>query len=250
MNRLVLILILLLGTAGYAAQETGANFENANRLFETGKFEAAADAYERILAGGLGSAELFFNLGNARFRAGQIGSAIAAYRQAQELKPRDPDTQANLKFAREQVRGPHWKPSRGEQMIRRLSLDEWSVLASGAVWFLFTILTVVQLKPVWKTGLRVWTWLAAFLTLLALALLVTAWTIQRGQTIAVVTTREAVIKHGPLEESQAAFTTTDGAELLVLDRKDQWLMVSAGRNRTGWLPANAVYLPKPVQTTR
>jgi uncharacterized protein YgiM (DUF1202 family) len=52
---------------------------------------------------------------------------------------------------------------------------------------------------------------------------------------AIVIAREAVVRYGPLAESPTAFTVHDGAELRVLDQKDEWLQVSAGPRRVGWL---------------
>ena len=50
------------------------------------------------------------NLGNAYFKSGQLGKAIAAYREAEQMSPRDPDVRANLRFARNQVQGPTLRP--------------------------------------------------------------------------------------------------------------------------------------------
>jgi hypothetical protein len=61
---------------------------------------------------------------------------------------------------------------------------------------------------------------------------------------AIVITGEAVVRHGPLAESQTAFTAHDGAELRVLDQKDEWLEVSAGPRRMGWLRHDQVLLPQ------
>ena len=52
---------------------------------------------------------------------------------------------------------------------------------------------------------------------------------------AIIVTPEAVVRYGPLAESPTAFTVHDGAELRVLDQKDEWLQVSAGPRRVGWV---------------
>src|SRR5262245_57940734 len=88
-------------------------FDAANKLYAQSKFTDAAAAYEKIVAGGSASAALYFNLGNAYFKVNQLGRAIAAYRQAEELSPRDPDVRANAQFARNRVQGP------------RLSMSLW-----------------------------------------------------------------------------------------------------------------------------
>ena len=42
---------------------------------------------------------MYYNLGNAYFRAGEYGRAIAAYRKAKPYRPRDPYLEANLRQA-------------------------------------------------------------------------------------------------------------------------------------------------------
>ena len=71
-----------------------------------------------------------------------------------------------------------------------------------------------------------------------------AWYESRFARTAVVITAEAIVRHGPLSESQTAFTAHDGAELRVLDQKDEWLEVSAGARRTGWLRRDQALMPK------
>jgi len=52
------------------------------------------------------------------------GRAIAAYRQAERMTPRDPDARANLQFARNQVQGPTLPAGRWERLLGTLSLNE------------------------------------------------------------------------------------------------------------------------------
>jgi len=43
----------------------------------------------------------------------------------------------------------------------------------------------------------------------------------------------------PFDESPSAFTARDGAELRVLDHKDDWLQVTDGTRRVGWVKRDA-----------
>jgi SH3-like domain-containing protein len=52
---------------------------------------------------------------------------------------------------------------------------------------------------------------------------------------AVVVATEAVARYGPLDESQSAFVLRDGAELIILDKKDGWLQVGDAHGRSGWV---------------
>ena len=62
----------------------------------------------------------------------------------------------------------------------------------------------------------------------------------------IVAARETTVRNGPFDESPSAFTANDGAELRLLDRKDDWLQVTDGTRRIGWVKRDAViYTPQP-----
>ena len=231
---LAFLLFALHPACARAALST-AGFELANKLYEEGKFAEAAAAYEKLAQPGQTSAALCFNLGNALFKSGQIGRAIAAYRQAEQLAPRDPDLRANLQFARNQTQAPTLVPGRWQRWLGRVTLNEWTLLAAGAVWLWLLLLAVLQWRPSLKPVLRSYVLSLAILAGLLCGCVAAALRETRFTRTAIVVTRDAVVRYGPLAESPTAFTVHDGAELLVLDQKDEWLQVSAGPSRTGWL---------------
>ena len=63
--------------------------------------------------------------------------------------------------------------------------------------------------------------------------------------MAVVTQRDAVMRLGPFEESQSALDLKNGAELRVLDRKQDWIQVTPDNRQLGWLPATSVRIIEP-----
>ncbi len=210
-------------------------FDTANRLYEEGKLSEAISAYEKLAQTGEVCAALDFNLGNAYFKSGQIGRAIAAYREAQQITPRDPDLRANLQFARNQTPAPTLAPGRWQRWLTRLTLNEWTLLAAGAVWLWLLLLAILQWRPALRPALRSYVFSLAALAALLCACSVAALRLSRFTRNAIVVTREATARYGPLAESPAAFTLHDGAELQVLDQKDEWLQVTAGPGRIGWL---------------
>lgn len=223
-----------------AARELDRSFEAANKLYEQGKYTRAAEEYERLLQTGKASAALYFNMGNARFKAGQIGRAIASYRRAERLSPRDPDIIANLQFARKQTGGATLKPGLAERILGKLSLNEWTWLAFGAGWIAMGLLAAGQWRPDARRVLRAPVLIACGATVCFGVCLGLALAEAGGEPVAVVIVRSAEVRHGPLEESQTAFTVRDGAELRVIDRKDAWLRVMAGPKQAGWIPMDRV----------
>lgn len=211
------------------------SFDDANRLYEQGKFAEAARAYEELLQQEGSSAGLHFNAGNARFKTEQIGQAIVHYRLAERLAPRDPDIQANLRFARESAggnpAGQHWL----SRWLNRLSLNEWSTLAAAGLWAWLVLAVLGLLRPDKRPALRGTTRTIALACLVASFGLGFACKERFAVKSAVVVTAEAVARFGPLEESESHFNLRDGAEVIVKDVKDGWLQVTDGQGRSGWI---------------
>jgi tetratricopeptide (TPR) repeat protein len=231
------LVALLVGAAGARAETVSDAFLQANKLYEEGKFSQAASMYEGLLRDGHISPAIYFNAGNAWFKTGQLGRAIYDYRRAEQLAPRDPDIRANLEIARTRVgAGNASLPgSRWTRWVSRLTLNEWACAASAAVALFFIVLTARQISIAFakSSGGLVWVLAAAsawFLICLGLSI------DQRLlETTSIVIEPEAVVRRGPLEESQSAFTAHDGAEMTVLGRNGDWLQVSDAARRIGWV---------------
>jgi len=242
---LFLVALVMADTA--QADDLNTAFAQANKLYDESKFVEAAGAYQKLIDTGQVSAALYFNLGNAWFKSGQTGRAIAAYRRAAELTPRDPDLQANLQFARRVANGgTPPKSAFWRRWLTTLTLDEWSWLAAGAGWLWLILLTAGQ----WRTGLR--KALARFTTAAAigfavLLICVTAAFANPAQTTsAVVIVPSAIVRYGPLTESPRFYQLRDGAEVRVVDQDRDWLQVIDSARRKGWLQREQVQvLPPP-----
>jgi FOG: TPR repeat len=225
-----------------SAADPSSAFDAANKLYYGGKFTDAIAAYENILYSGQKSVALYYNLGNAYFKSGQIGKAIAFYREAKNLTPRDPDIRANLQFARNQIQGPTLAPGRAQRVLSKLTLNEWTLLAAAALWLCFVILALRQWRPTLKRPLQLYFSAAAIATILLFGCVAISWLENRSTRTAIVISRDVPVRRGPLEESAAAFTVHDGSELRVLDQNNEWLQVTTDPSRIGWLRRDQVLL--------
>jgi tetratricopeptide (TPR) repeat protein len=238
--RALVCFIALFCTVKIFAADLSSDFDSANKLYAEGKFAAAAAAYDKILQTGTMSPALWFNYGNAEFKLGQPGRAIAAYRRAELLAPRDDEVRANLDFVRNQVTGPTLRASRWQDWLGTLSLNEWTELAASAFWLTLMMLALRQIQPAWRPRLRGLTSGLFVLTILSFAGLAVAATIHFSKPVAVVIDTEATARSGPFTEAQDAFKAQNGAELAVLDHRDNWLQVADGSGRIGWLTVKQV----------
>jgi len=229
--------------------DPNAAFEEAGRLYEQGEYAEAAKVYSAIIDSGPASAPLYFNRGNACFKAGQLGRAIWNYRVAERFDPRDPDIRANLRFARSRVTGAlSLRPGRLYRWARHATVNEWTLMATAGVWLWIGLLIVGQCRPAWRRGSRGITVVTALLAVSLVAVSVAAWLAENRTRTAVVITREATVHYGPFVESQTHYAARDGCELEVLDAKDDWVQVADRSRRLGWVQANEVLLFPPHGT--
>lgn len=227
----LLLLAFVLGNLPALCEGT---FEDANRMYQQGKFLQAAQAYEALVSSGKATQSLYFNLGNAWQKAGRPGRAIAAYLRAQRLTPRDSEVLANLSLARASTQAPR-AVSTSQRWLERVSLNEWTVITCVGLWLWLIGLGIGCLRPSSKTRLRWWVRGASILTCVAGILLAFAASQRLGHKIAVVVATDASLKHGPLDESPVVQPLPEGLELDVLESEGGWHKVRGAARGIGWV---------------
>lgn len=95
------------GVTSLSAQtDSVASFESksalANEMYKQGQYSDAAQLYEEMLSEGA-AAELYYNLGNSYYKAGEIGLAILNYERALRINPRLKDASYNLEIAESKI---------------------------------------------------------------------------------------------------------------------------------------------------
>ena len=235
MKRLFAILGALIFAGNVFAADVTTDFSAANKFYAEGKFPAAATAYEKILSTGAQSPALLFNAGNAEFKSGNLGQAIAAYRKAELLSPRDAELRANLAFVRNQVQGATLRESRWQNWVGNLTLNEGAILTAVFFWIMFALLIARQIRPALAAKLQGVTRLAVALTIFSGTVLMLQAANHFNASVAVVTSAEATARSGPFDDAQSVFTARDGAELEVLGQHDDWVQVTGATGKTGWL---------------
>jgi len=237
---LVTLVLAIVPATNIFAADAAADFSSANELYAKGKFAEAAAIYEGILRTNGLSASLLFNCGNAEFKAGHLGKAIAAYRRAELLTPGDAELRANLAFVRTQVQGNTLRESRWRNWAGALTLNEGALLTAVLFWVAMGLLTVRQIRPALTPKLRAATRLVIVFVIFSGTVLVLQAANHFASSVAVVTDGEATARSGPFDDAQSAFTAHDGVEMRVTDRHDDWVQVSDGSGRIGWFSKKQV----------
>jgi len=229
--------------ADVAAPSPNTIFFHANALYGEERYAEAAAEYERLLAAGVESGPLYFNLGNAYFKTGDIGRAALAYERARRLIPADPDLQANLRFARDGAE-PDAPPLVARLLFplaTRLASDPLLRLASGLGILLALVATSRRLVPALDLpGRRATAAVAVILLVVATSAAYRVLAIELPPSAVVVAPQGATVRFEPSASGTAHFTTTTGAKLRVLSSRDQWAQVERADGTRGWIAADAI----------
>jgi tetratricopeptide (TPR) repeat protein len=219
----------------------------ANQNYESGQFAEAIVVYEAIVEAGIHNSDLYYNLGNAYFKQGDLGRAILNYRRAQRLTPRDADIVANLSFARTQTIDRLESNEQGLPNLVQVA-EEWFTLNEAAVlalvlWVLICYFVVLAiLVPRLR---RIFSWvvavLAVFLVIGLISMAGRLYTEWRYPPVVIVA-QEVDITSGPggADQYLVEFSLHAGAEVQLLESRSDWWRITLSGGLQGWAPAEAV----------
>ncbi|MBU1692836.1 MAG: tetratricopeptide repeat protein [Verrucomicrobia bacterium] len=210
-------------------------FLEAGQAYDQGRLADAVRQYDELRRHGHRFQELFYNLGNARFRQGDLGRAIANYRRAWVLKPRDPDVRANLRYALQTAGVPEPSVRWTQNLLFRLSRSEWLAIAVASWW----IAAALGCLYLWTRARP--SWLLRLVFVLLLVLLVAAAGVlewdrlcRAPEVVVMGKGREALF--APLEGSTAHFALPEGSIGRVVEKSGNWIKLACGAQE-GWVQA-------------
>jgi tetratricopeptide (TPR) repeat protein len=220
----------------------------ANRAYEAGDYLGAAAGYEALVSYGLRNADVYYNLGNAYFKHGDLGRAILNYRRAYRLDPRDGDILTNLTIARAQTLDQLESPAEGTLTNLVQLAEEWLTLREAAfvALFLWLILCGLALLAILLPRRRrlVVVVMAIVGLLLAAGLfsIASRYYGEERYPPAVVVVAQVDVTSGPggADQYLVEFELHSGAEVRLVESRPGWQRVTLSDNLQGWLPEEAL----------
>jgi tetratricopeptide (TPR) repeat protein len=246
------LVLLTLGMLSGTARATDSaepsprtTFYHANALYKDGQYEAAAKEYEELQQSGLMSGNLYFNLGNAYFKAGEKGKAILNYERARRLIPGDPDLSANLAYAQSLTGAEACGPALWQAVVFPLS---HRLTTHRLVWATSALYTLLLLA---LAGYRLWParprWLVYAATGLGVLVLITSSSLVQQMLTddwqpqaVVISSGEAPTRFEPAQDGTVHFVLKEGSLVRVVETRDNWIEVARCDGLRGWIEKSAI----------
>ena len=211
-----------------------AKFQAAENAYASGLYQNAIDLYEQLIAEPFNQPELYYNLGNAAYKKGDLALAIKSYRRAQYLAPTDPDIRANLRYALEATGAPIPEVSRFARLFFSLSENQWIQLTIGLYALLIITLFIILILNRRRVTLNRFTGLVAFFLTISITAL-TQYQKRSDHPEYVIIESNAAVKLAPLENSKTAFSLPAGALITVLRKHhSEWVQIRIN-DQNGWV---------------
>ncbi len=249
MKKIVLVwqFLMVMGCCSLFAQDI---FEQANNAYAEGRYADALELYQEVLYAELPEdtrpadsrlAPVYYNIGNAYFKQGELAQAILAYERALRLKPNYKDAQYNLRFAQSRITDniteqDFFLSSWARTVRNSLSEQTWRVLSIGLFILSLTgILLFLLHRTTWvrKTAFHT-AWLAL---LFALVTGLNASSLHRrdaNRSEAIITQGVVNAKSSPDRSGTDLFTLHEGTKVTIRETLGEWVNIRVGQYE-GWI---------------
>jgi tetratricopeptide (TPR) repeat protein len=229
-----------------AERDPAEAFAAANRHYEGGHFAEAARGYQEIVDRGYESAALYFNLGNALLKIGELGEAIVSYERARELAPRADDIRENLERARKLAVDVVPAPAGSIFLSRLAGFKDWFspaealIAASFGLWLVLAAVAATRLIFRGRKFARALTWVLLGLWTCTAGLAAIKVAEAARRTLAVVVQREVPVRTGPGEHYTVRFNLHEGTTVRILRTAGDFAEIELTAETGGWVPQLAV----------
>lgn len=219
----------------------------ANISYDEAEYETAAKQYKELLIEQPSSYKLWYNLGNAYYKSGDIGYAIAAYRKAHKLNPTDEDIIFNLNFAFSKT-SDKIEPAPKSFIVRQTDIianiftsDGWALACTLfavlglAAFLLYIFMRKYSLK---KLGLfsSIICWGISFLCLAMAAH--RYYYSQESYAVIVIPSTDILAE--PNENGTRLLLLNEGATLQLQNREGDWVKVELPNGTIGYVKSEKV----------
>lgn len=248
MKKILFILLIIPGFLFAQENKNAELWEKANEFYSTEEYQQAISNYQQILNSGEESAKLYFNLGNAYYKSGDINNAILNYERAKLLAPNDSDIEFNLRIANQfvvtsidELPKPfflRWRIS----VINKYPADTWSAISIASFIIFLILLGLVFFSR--RVGIRRASFWVGILVILFSGFTFSFATQQRKKIIerngAIVFCPRVTVKSAPAETGTDLFLIYEGLKVQITDSLSTWKEIKLADGNEGWLPDSCI----------
>jgi tetratricopeptide (TPR) repeat protein len=242
-----ILIALVLPLLSFGSDNTQALFEKGNAYYAKSQYKEAMATYQQILDAGYQSATVYFNMGNAGYKNGDIPTALLYYEKAHKLSPGNDDINFNIRLANSKITDkidevPEFFLSKWwKGFIFSFSADALAiisvvlVLVASVMLILYFFANSVSVK---KSSFyaSITIFFLGFITIFIAGSQVSYFDAHKQ---AIIFSGSVNVKSGPGEQLGTLFILHDGTKVNVLDNSNGWMKIKLANGNEGWIKLSA-----------
>lgn len=238
-----IVFISLIITQYTAAQSTEELMNKASVEYQNENYENAIELYKNIMKQGFESGALYYNLGNAYFKKGQLGYAIYSFEKALKIEPNDEDVNYNLRIANSRTTDKieevplifilNW----WNGLVTLFPLNTWAIfvlifyiiLLTSILFYLYTRSGIIQ-KLTFFSGS-----ISLSLFILFIVLFVARYNREASTNYGILFQQAYSVKTSPDQKATDAFIIHEGIKFTIEDHVNSWTKIRLSDGKIGWI---------------
>lgn len=245
---LKIILLVIYTSAIFASSEVNSLMQSGNKLYKNNQYQSAIDEYNKLVKQGYEGTSLYYNLGNAHYRLGKVGSAILYYEKALKYSPSDEDTKHNLTIAKLNLRDKVDELPQffifniWEGLLASFSVSGWTIIVF--IIFILMLLSVIAYFFSRSVGQQRMSFFigVGFLVLLFFSISLLAVKMNKEFNIkdGIIVENIVTVKSSPDNSSKDEFLIHEGLKVRLEDKVDDWVKIRLADGKIGWIMEKSI----------
>ncbi len=237
----ILVSIFLFFTLGLSAQQ--GLIDQAKDFYTQEKYEEAVLMYDSIIALGVSSSELYYNMGNAHYKLGHIAQCILFYERALQLSPNDEDVMYNLELVQQHVVD---EIDIVDEFFLKKSIRSLRMSSSSDDWAKISLICfsvgLILLLVFFLSHITLFKKIAFYLSLAVIlfSILSLSFSLKNKNEMtsrdsAIIFVPTVTVKSSPNKNGTQIFVLHEGTKVKITDSIGEWVEIKLADGNKGWI---------------
>ncbi len=236
--------LMTLFVSNVFAMNADSLFIQGNTYFENEQYARSARTFERLLSS-VEHENLYYNLGNAYYRMGEVGFAVWAYEKGLRFNPRNRDIKHNLTLANTRVKDRIEVPEGFilldwyRSIKNSMTVNDLLIWGSGFLLLVGMIYFLRQFRFIRRrTASRLQTMMVVLTILVHGICLDKYWDVTDTEEGVIVSQTVNVYSIPAIRDEMVVFKVHEGLKVEFTQYQDHWVEIILLDGKKGWIPDN------------
>ncbi len=236
-SNIIFFLIFILFVS-ISANASNSFLEKGISYYNEGQYDNALNSFLEVAESGVQNGKLYYNIGNAYFKLGNIGKSIVWYKRAKKLIPNDPDLNFNLNYLKSFLKDEtekdglnfsdflfFWKDKMNSKSIQYIAIF------FNALLFIFLSTALIFKKQ--KSKLKLPILITIVFTSIFIATSFYNFFTQNKQGI--ILSYEITVRSGFSDVSTELFKLHEGTTVTIKEETEEFYKIVFDSDKVGWV---------------